>query len=112
MNDATIAEFRTALKALRATLSEQDALGLEGRKTVTLDQQSVGRLSRMDALQHQAMAQATQARRDQIAQRIESAFARMEAGEFGFCVDCGDDIPLKRLKIDPTVATCVSCAGN
>ena len=75
-----------------------------------LDQQSVGRLSRMDAMQRQAMAQATQRRRNARAQRVKAALQRMEDGEFGFCQDCGDDIEKARLDLDPTVPTCVSCA--
>jgi DnaK suppressor protein len=45
-------------------LTENNALGQSEQKTVELDQQSVGRLSRMDAMQSQAMAQAQQRRRD------------------------------------------------
>jgi DnaK suppressor protein len=45
-------------------LTENNALGQSAQKTVELDQQSVGRLSRMDAMQSQAMAQAQQRRRD------------------------------------------------
>ena len=75
------------------------------------DQQVQGRLSRMDALQGQAMAQATiQRRRVEIAQ-IDAALRRMEAGEFGYCVECGDDIAPKRLELNPAIARCVDCAG-
>ena len=59
MNEAKIAQFERAIVGKLADLAAQDDLGAEGQKTVILDQQSVGRLSRMDALQGQAMAQAT-----------------------------------------------------
>ena len=45
-------------------LNQEDALGHSSQAVVALDQQSVGRLSRMDALQAKAMAQAAQTRRD------------------------------------------------
>ncbi|RSK33661.1 TraR/DksA family transcriptional regulator [Rhodovulum iodosum] len=90
---------------------EQDSLrGAEGTETVILDQQSVGRLSRMDALQQQAMAKATQARRAGQATRIRAALARIEEGEFGYCTECGDEIAHGRLDLDPTTPTCISCA--
>ncbi|MEJ2035504.1 MAG: TraR/DksA C4-type zinc finger protein [Maritimibacter sp.] len=110
MNDKLLAEFRARLEAELLTLDAEDALGEDGQKTVTLDQQSVGRLSRMDALQGQAMARATQARRAAHRHRIAAAFARMEDGEFGYCTECGEEIAPKRLELDPTVPTCISCA--
>ena len=87
-------------------------LGQASRKPVELDQSSVGRLSRMDAMQNQAMAQATERRRLAELQRIEQAFKAMEQGEYGFCVECGEEIALKRLEIDPAAIACVKCAGG
>lgn len=104
------AEYRARLEAELTALDAEDALGEDAQKTVTLDQQSVGRLSRMDALQGQAMARATQARREAHRQRIKATFARMEDGEFGYCIECGEEIAPKRLELDPTVPTCISCA--
>ena len=103
-------QFRTALLEEMAELTTENTGTAEDRATVMLDQQSVGRLSRMDALQRQAMAQATERRRQGRAARIEAALARMEEDEFGYCVDCGEEIGLKRLRLDPTLPTCVSCA--
>ena len=45
-------------------LNQEDDLGHSSQAVVALDQQSVGRLSRMDALQAKAMAQAAQTLRD------------------------------------------------
>ena len=77
---------------------------------VELDQQVQGRLSRMDALQVQEMAKAIIERRRLEITKIDATFSRMDEGEFGFCVMCGDDIPEKRLELDPTIAVCVECA--
>lgn len=110
MDDADIARFCTRLEAELAALDADDALGAEGQKTVELDQCAVGRLSRMDALQGQAMARATQARRDASRKRIAAAFARIEEGEYGYCTECGEEIAENRLALDPTVPTCISCA--
>ncbi len=110
LKDAEIARLRAELIAEREQLTREDAAGAEDRATVTLDQQSVGRLSRMDAMQRQAMAQATARRRKGRETRIAAALLRMEEGEYGYCQDCGEDIDLKRLTLDPTLPTCVSCA--
>lgn len=106
------------LKALRESLlarleavrsaSESTA---ESRRPVALDQASVGRLSRMDAMQVQAMALAAERSRRAEAQRIETAIRRIDEGEYGYCTGCGDEIAAKRLAIDPTVARCIRCAS-
>jgi len=104
--------FRQRLLALRDELEQADQLGKEGQKTVELDQQSVGRLARMDALQNQAMAQAGGRRREGQARRIAAALERIDKGIYGECLDCGEDIPERRLEIDPTIPLCVSCASG
>lgn len=78
---------------------------------VELDQQSVGRLSRSDALQMQAMARAQGARRAAEARRLALALDRIAEGEFGYCEHCGEAIPPRRLDIDPTATRCVACAS-
>ncbi len=91
-------------------LEGENAASREDRATVTLDQQSVGRLSRMDAMQRQAMAQATERRRETERLRLRAALERLNEGEYGYCIECGEEIPAGRLDADPTVPTCVSCA--
>jgi DnaK suppressor protein len=109
-NDAEILAWRARLLAERDALLDEDAQGAEDRGTVMLDQTSVGRLSRIDAMQRQAMAEATHRRRAARQTRIDAALARLEEGEFGYCIDCGETIAAKRLELDPTIPTCVSCA--
>jgi len=89
------------------TLADANA---ENRATVTLDQQSVGRLSRIDAMQQQSLAQETHRRRLGEARRIHAALARIDDGEFGWCVKCGEAVGERRLALDPTIALCIDCA--
>lgn len=77
---------------------------------VELDQSMVGRLSRMDAMQGQAMAEEVKRRRDQELTRIQAAFARMTEDEYGYCLNCGEDIAEKRLDLDPSISLCSKCA--
>lgn len=102
--------YRDRLRAALMDLDHQSEGTRDSRKVVTLDQQSVGRLSRMDAMQGQAMAAATEARRRGRATAIRAALARMEAGEFGWCDSCGGFIGWKRLDLDPAVMRCIGCA--
>lgn len=110
LNDAEIEEFRAVLLKEREEIRGTEKASAEDRGTVTLDQQSVGRLSRMDAMQRQAMAQATSRRRAGRDARIAAALRRIEEGEFGFCQECGEEIATRRLALDPTLAICVPCA--
>ncbi len=110
MNGSQLRKYAKALRAALQDLAHQDDLGIDGQRTVELDQTSVGRLSRMDAIQQQAMARATAARRSAEKAHIRAALGRIEDGEFGFCADCGDDIAPARLDLNPAVALCMSCA--
>ena len=102
--------IRAALEAELVGLAEASAAAADERRPVALDQQSVGRLSRMNALQLQAMAKAVEGRRQGREARIRAALGRLDAGEYGFCLGCGDDILAARLAIDPTIARCVACS--
>lgn len=96
----------------KADLERMSALSREARAPVTLDQQSVGRLSRMDALQQQAMAEAQERARKRDLVRIEMAERRLAEGDYGWCADCGEAIVDKRLAIDPMAEKCVRCAAG
>lgn len=112
MNDSDLKRLQNRLEERRKELLAVNDMGEESRKPVELDQSTVGRLSRMDAMQNQAMAQATERRRQAELIRIDQAFRRIEAKEYGFCVECDEEIALKRLEIDPAAATCIKCAGR
>jgi len=107
---ADINSWRERLLARIAELDELAAQNDAARATVILDQQSVGRLSRMDALQGQQMAKETWRRRQLERARIAAALKRLDDGEFGWCAECGAEIPERRLEIDPTAHLCVDCA--
>lgn len=116
MRDALSPEDEAALKTILmerlVELQQIDALSEGSRRPVELDQNSVGRLSRMDAIQQQAMAVAAQGRRHHDARRITQAFRRIETGEYGYCGTCGEPIALRRLQLDPTLAMCIECASE
>lgn len=106
----TIEEARSRLTQRRAELESLTATSRDERRPVELDQSRLGRLSRMDALQVQAMSIETARRRTAELGRIAAAFARIESGEYGECLSCGEAIAPRRLELDPTVAVCIDCA--
>lgn len=102
-------DFRARLLAELAAARESLGSSAASAKTVTLDQTSVGRLSRMDALQQQAMAQGMSLRLERRIQGIEAALARFEAGSYGLCCQCDDEIAEARLESDPAAVFCAAC---
>ncbi len=90
-------------KSLRATLADPTRT-----QTVDLDL-PIGRLSRVDALQQQAMAEAEHRRAAQRLEAVKSALSFFEEGDFGFCKACGEDMPWGRLKARPETPLCVPC---
>ena len=72
-----LSAFAEILRARLAELEALSRLGEEGRAVVQLDQQSVGRLSRMDAMQAQSMALATEERREAERTRVKAALRRV-----------------------------------
>ena len=103
-------KLRIKLQALKAELEAQEETSEAGRAPVELDQTSVGRLSRMDAIQVQAMALATEQRRQAELGRVTAALERIDGDEFGYCEICGEEIAPARLVHNPAVATCIGCA--
>ena len=105
-NDAA----RARLLARKAELEALSDLSSQSRAAVELDQTSVGRVSRIDAIQQQAMALATERNRARDLARVESALARIESGTYGECIECGEPVGEKRLAFDPAIPTCIGCA--
>lgn len=104
------ARFIPLLEAERAELEELSKQSAGARAPVALDQQSVGRVSRIDAMQGQALAQDAERRRRKRLVMIDAALRRAEEGDYGYCVSCGEPIAEKRLALDPAAAECIACA--
>lgn len=106
-----IQSFRNALLENRKILTIAVESENESSKTVELDQSKVGRLSRMDALQGQAMTKETKHRHEEGLRNITSALARIESGDYGYCLKCDELISTARLEVDPAASLCINCAN-
>jgi DnaK suppressor protein len=110
MKKAELERIRQALIQRESELRSIEESSRDTTQPVELDQASVGRLSRMDAMQGQQMALETARRRQQELAAVEVALSRIELGEYGDCIVCGEEINVRRLFVAPTSTRCVACA--
>ena len=103
--------MKRKLIEMREELERLAATGDASAAVVELDQARVGRLSRMDAMQAQAMAQASGQRREMMLREIASALKRIDDGGYGVCEGCDEPINPNRIEVDPTVRLCIDCAS-
>ena len=108
-NPVALDDMRKLLLERRSEL--EDLLGNNDASTkpVTLDQQSVGRVSRVDAIQQQQMALANQQQAAELLKRIEFALRRIDDGSYGYCLDCGEPVAAARLRAQPWAGLCIDC---
>lgn len=98
-------ELQTLKQELESMLSAEQA----SSETVTLDQSRVGRLSRMDAMQQQAMAQAEATRLTQRYKLVIQALKKLSQDDYGYCSQCDELINFQRLMIKPESSLCIEC---
>jgi DnaK suppressor protein len=110
MGDIEVQRFRRMLLQRRQELLSVKEAVEGAAETVELDQSRIGRISRMDALQLQAMSLENKRRRELELKRISAALSRVNEDEYGYCVNCGNEIAQNRLEVDPAAPLCIACA--
>jgi DnaK suppressor protein len=111
MNDRLdLKYFKKRLMKRQDDLLNAKKRGRNENEPIELDQARMGRLSRMDAMQQQAMSQAAAHLSNSELRRIKTALHLMETGDYGYCVNCEEEIAEARLKVDPSILTCINCA--
>jgi DnaK suppressor protein len=109
LSEYQLRELRADLEQLQVELGGQlERIG-DDSQPVQLDQQMVGRLSRMDAMQQQQMARASESHMRAHLSRVMLALKAMDEGEFGYCKSCDEPIGFPRLKVRPDSPLCVAC---
>jgi len=111
-NDIDMAHFERLLQQQLDEWLQLEGTRAESTGVVELDQTSTGRLSRMDALQQQALAKDREARAKLEISRLRAALERCRDGSYGYCVDCDDVINPKRLELNPTALRCIRCESE
>ncbi|MFW2371497.1 MAG: TraR/DksA family transcriptional regulator [Gammaproteobacteria bacterium] len=112
MNSQQLEKYRQLLLGKREQLEALTETGEAAAQTVELDQSKVGRLSRMDAMQAQAMSIESNRRREQELNQIAIALNKINDGDYGYCVSCDEVIAEKRLEISPAATLCIECASK
>ncbi len=97
------------LKLKQAELELQLEGSRQSTEPVTLDQQAVGRVSRMDAIQQQQMAVANREQSTLLLKLVSAALLRTKSGEYGYCQQCGEPIAFARLDAQPYTPNCLDC---
>jgi DnaK suppressor protein len=110
LTDAQVEMLRAELERLERRLARSERTAAAAAKPVTLDQTSVGRLSRIDAIANQGMTVGLRARDEGRRAQVAAALSRMDEGTYGSCGGCGAGIPFERLMVFPEATTCARCA--
>ncbi len=111
LTETQIDELRAALEALELELTASLKSAAEGAKVVDLDQ-PIGRVSRIDAIQQQKMAEASKEKQQLRMGQVRVALAAMESGEYGDCRSCDEPIGYRRLRARPESPFCLRCQGG
>jgi len=112
MTPQQTAQFHALMTAQLAELEHALSAANTNAGTVMLDQSSVGRLSRMDAMQQQAMASSQLATLQRRRTQLQAALKRLGNHNFGICCQCGEEIALPRLQADPGTPFCADCQAG
>ena len=104
-------ELKKRLLKLREELSGMLSDSLESSKPVGLDQ-PIGRLSRMDALQQQSMTQASRRAAEIRISKIDNALNRIKRDDYGYCLECEEEISFARLQANPEAPFCLDCQSG
>ena len=110
MNPADKAHVKAVITEKIAELRLVVDSDAKAQEQIELDQTRVGRLARMDAVQHHAIAQAQGERALKQLRLLELLLGKVDDEDFGECHYCGEVIPLGRLLIRPESLRCVACA--
>ena len=112
LNTRQITSLTTSLELLKTELENQVKLALPGASTVIRDQSKIGRLSRMDALQQQHMADSTLQQAKQRLALVQKAINKISENDYGYCELCDEVIAFARLQARPEAQLCLSCQSQ
>lgn len=106
------AQIRKQLLTRQAELLKDDEARREANETVELDQISIGHLSTQGDVQELSLSKEVERRRQVKLRKISAALARIETGDYGYCLSCDELISEGRLAFDPAATLCIDCANK
>jgi len=94
-----------------AALKDQ-ILTLEEKTKPIAPDCSLGRLTRLEAMGEQDVANKVLDEARLRLTRLKNAMGRIDKPMFGICIECDEDIGFGRMSVRPESVRCVACAGN
>lgn len=80
-------------------------------KPIEVNDGSIGRVTRMDAIQQKSMLEANLRSAEELLSNLERALDNLDKPFFGICAKCQRQIPLERILVIPETRFCVNCAA-
>ncbi|MFO7812498.1 MAG: TraR/DksA family transcriptional regulator [Pelovirga sp.] len=111
LSTAELQHFAEKLQQLKIEIEQLLSDSVDSSRPVDLGL-SIGRLSRVDALQQQAMAKANREAHQRRLVLIDAALRTLKSGRFGLCRSCEEPISLKRLEARPETPFCLECQAE
>lgn len=109
LNPENLHALQNLLLQSQDELEQQMSIGKTAAGVVKLDQTTVGRVSRVDAMQQQSMAVSTREMASQRLKKVKLALKNLDKDCYGYCERCDEEIPLKRLLAQPEANLCLMC---
>ena len=107
MSSKQLAHFRKILEAVKKELSEdidRTVHTMQDEATVFADPND--RASQETDI---AIELRNRDRERKLIKKIDETLARIDAGDYGYCDKCGEEIGIKRLEARPTATLCIDC---
>jgi DnaK suppressor protein len=105
-----LATVREELMRSLCKLERSLKISGESARPRDLEQDTVGRLSRIDAIQNAGLNANLEERERAQLRQVVDALRRIEDGTYGACNACGGAIPFERLLVFPETMACTACA--
>ena len=115
MDIAAISKIKKVTYKQISELEQQLDLCKNATQTVELDQTLAGRVSRVDAIQQQKMAQSSFVRDKKRLLKLKNVLQILSeeqqnnGQEYGRCEECDQEIAIARLLIKPESVNCIAC---
>ncbi len=92
--------------------TEKDLVELEDMTQPVVPENSLGRISRMDAINNKSVMEASLRNNQRRLGKLKAALQKIDSEDFGLCFDCKNPIPEARILFMPESNQCVRCASR
>ncbi|MDG2450755.1 MAG: TraR/DksA C4-type zinc finger protein [Saprospiraceae bacterium] len=111
MDSSTKAELKSKIKKMITSL-QNEIIALEELTKPISPENSLGRITRMDAINNKSVAEASLRNRKRKLGKMHVALVKVDEDSFGICQRCKKNINPQRLLLMPESERCVNCAAT